>query len=272
MAAGNAPPARGWALMYPELMQGQAPGAQSPTGNASPQGAEVLNAGPGDSAGGQSSAGGLFDFSSVLSSGSGPTGGLRWHPSATIALEESRREGKPTLILITHKMSKPAQEMENTLLLSPGFRELAKEKLVLLRVDYGNDRTRGSDMYETLKKQLKANGYPTLIMTLPDGTEMLRLSGYKSEYHDSYLEKITKAVEDMSKSVDERRKRLAREGYRLWKSRDGNEVFARLTALDANKATFMGEWGVEFKTFTNRLSEQDKLAIEQRQAEAVKGG
>ncbi|TLD72621.1 hypothetical protein FEM03_00660 [Phragmitibacter flavus] len=245
---------RGWALVYPELMN--------------PGGGQVDASGTMMAADGgtpSTAAPGLFDFSSVLPQSSAAMGGLAWHPSATVAIEESRQKGRALLTLVTHQSSIPAKQMENTLLRAPDFRRVAEQQLTLLRVDFSNTEARRSDYYQSLKKRLKASGYPTLVLTLPDGTEVLNLAGYKPEYHDSYLKRILHAAEkDVPKAIETRRERMEGQGYRNWHSKDGRDVFARLTKLDANQATFTGEWGNEFSSFTNRLSQEDQDWINQR--------
>ena len=47
-------------------------------------------------------------------------------------------------------------------------------------------------------------------------------------------------------------------GYRLWGAPNGEKIFAKLIGVDANQATFTGEWGGEFRTFITRLSEADQ--------------
>ena len=67
------------------------------------------------------------------------------------------------------------------------------------------------------------------------------------------------------KQAAARRSKLEKaEGYRIWATKDGRPVFARLTALDANMGTFTGEWGDGFKTFLSRLSEEDQAWIAAR--------
>lgn len=254
---------RGWALMYPEL-------ANSNNGGAG----EDPSAGLANAQGGMpsSTAPGMFDFSNMFAEGSAATGGLNWKKSASEAIQESRRTGKPLLTLITHYNSKPAQDMETTLLHSNPFRELSEGKMVLLRVDFFQEEVRRSDYYLALKERLRSKGYPTLVLTLPDGTEVLKLSGYKKEYQESYMRQLKSAMETMEAKIQERRSKMASQGYRTWKGKVGREVFARLISLDANKATFLNEWGDEFESFTNRLSAEDQEWIEQRrqQAEAAR--
>ena len=210
--------------------------------------------------------GGMFDFSGVVQTGASPNapGRIPWNQSATEATKKSRLTGKPLLVLFTHHMSQPAQSMENTFLLTPEFREIAEKEFVLLRLDYSDEDTARSDFYRDFKKRLKANGYPTLIATSPDGTELMKLSGYKTDWQPRHLQSLKAAVISAKTASDEHRKTLEKDGYRLWKNKTGAPVFAKLTRLDANMGTFTGEWGESFSTFLTRLSDEDQAFIAAR--------
>jgi hypothetical protein len=192
--------------------------------------------------------------------------------SATDAAETARRTGKPLLILINNRKSPSGQSIENTLVLQPEFRRLAEESFIPLRLDYGDETTKESDFYQAFKNRLKVKGYPTLLVTLPDGTEILRLSGFKHEYEVGYLVKLRDSVANCEKAIQARRDRMTGSGYRLWTDKNGVPVFAKLEGVDANMGAFTGEWGNPFKTFTTRLSEEDQAWIAQQQAKSRKTG
>lgn len=251
------PEKRGWALMmsdeeFARFKQGTSANAAAPgataSGDTSPDGGE-----------------GLFDFSNVMQNQGAGAAGIAWQRSATVAAKEARLTGRPLLIYATHRSSKPALDMERTLMTAPEFRTLAQEGFVPLLVDYSDQDTSRSPLYRELKARLGIRGYPALIVTLPDSTEVTRLTGFKKEQVQHHLEALRGAANRAEMLGVERRKNLeAREGYRLWKNRDGKPVFAKLTALDANMGTFTGEWGESFKTFLTRLSEEDQAWIAER--------
>lgn len=221
--------------------------------------------------GGGATADGIFEFSNVVQTHAQGFGRVGWHSSLTTAAQQARTEGKPLLILFTHQMSASAQALENTLILTPEFRSLVEEKFVPLRINFGDTETRQSPYYRDFKARLEARGYPTIVVTLPDGAEVTKISGYNekeggesSSYRAAYLKKLQDSVTKGESLAEERRKKLESQGYRMWTAREGKPVFARLEALDANMATFTTEWGESFKTFLNRLSEEDKAQIELR--------
>jgi hypothetical protein len=232
-------------------------------------------AGAGSTAGGGTAeGGGVFDFSNVVQTQVQGFGRVGWHSSLTTATQDARRTGKPLLILFTHQGSNSAQALENTLVLTPEFRTLVTEQFIPLRINYGDTDTRQSPYYRDFKAKLEAKGYPTVVITLPDGTEIERIAGYNqkaagesSAYTKAYLKRLEIAVADSKKAVDARRQKLESQRYRTWTSKDGSKVFARLDTLDANMATFTTEWGEPFKTFLSRLSEEDQAQVAARRGE-----
>lgn len=223
---------------------------------------------------GTTAEGGMFDFSNVVQTQPQNFGRVGWHNSITTAVQDARRSGKPMLILFTHQNSMSAQALENTLVLSPEFRTLVSDQFIPLRINFGDTDTRRSPFYRDFKTRLEAKGYPTVVVTLPDGTEVDRIAGYNeksagqnSSYSKEYLQRLEKAVADSKKAALARRTHLETQRYRTWTSKDGTKVFARLDSLDANMATFTTEWGEPFKTFLNRLSDEDQAQIAQRRDE-----
>jgi hypothetical protein len=260
------PQKRGWALMmsdaeFAKFKQGASTGSSAPgdaTGIGASQGTEA----------------GLFDFSNIMQNQGAGTAGVAWQRSATVAAKQARLTGMPLLFYATHRSSKPAQDMERTLMAAPAFRTLVQESFVPLLMDFSDPETTRSPLYRDLKARLSIRGYPVLIVTLPDSSEVSRLTGYKRESEKSCLESLQEATRRAARLGSERREKLEKkDGYRLWKNKDGKPVFAKLTALDANMGTFTTEWGESFKTFLTRLSAEDQSWIaERRKPEIPRAG
>jgi hypothetical protein len=251
------PERRGWGLAMSDeewaKYKAGATAAPATSADATPAGAPT---------GGE---GGAFDFSSMVPGQSPASRQVIWLRSATQAGLKSRLIGTPLLIYASHTASQPCHDMESTLMNSPAFRTLAQDNFIPLLVDYSDQDTNRSTLYRDLKSRFEVRGYPTLVVTLPDGTEVSRLTGYKKENEKKYLETLQEAVGKVEKLTSERRAKLERgSGYRMWKNKDGHPVFAKLTALDANMGTFTGEWGESFKTFLSRLSQEDQAWIAER--------
>jgi hypothetical protein len=254
------PARRGWALMMSD-----AEFARFKQGGGS--GGATSGMDPGGPSAATGDGGGMFDFSSMLPGQASAGGAVAWQRSATVAAKQARINGTPLLIYATHKSSVPSQQMERTLMASAEFQALS-EKFVPLLVDYSDQDTSRSDLYRELKNRYDLRGYPALIVALPDGTEVTRLTGYNVKTEGiakTYADTLQRSLTQVDKRTNERRASLERsEGYRLWKNKDGKPVFARLAALDANMGTFTSEWGESFKTFLSRLSEEDQAWIAER--------
>lgn len=217
--------------------------------------------------------GGMFDFSGVVQTQAQNFGRVGWHSSVTTATQEARQKGKPLLILFTHQGSSSSRALENTLILTPEFRSLVDQNFVPLRINFGDSDTRQSSYYRDFKTRLEAKGYPTVVVTLADGTEVERLAGYNEKeggegtsYRKAYLGRLERAVQQCETAAAARRKSMEAQGFRYWSAKTGTPVFARLESLDANKASFIGEWGDSFDTFLNRLSDDDRAQIELRRS------
>jgi hypothetical protein len=223
----------------------------------------------GASPGGGAAAGSVFDFSSAFSGGGGMTSRIvNWRRSGTDAIGEARRAGVPLLVFFSNHATPTSAMLEGMLNSAPEATAVGQH-FIPLYVDFGDKDTRDSLYYRALLERYKPRGYPVLLVTLPDGTEVTRQSGYageskaEPEWRQRTLQFITAAVAKSDKAAALRRQRLEQEGYRTWTNNQGKPVFAKLEHLDANQATFTGEWGESFRTFTSRLSDADRRAIEQ---------
>ncbi len=205
-----------------------------------------------------------YDLSSVESAQTWHPQLNNWRRSAEDAIKEARLGNKLLLILFAHTHLELSQQLEATLLISPEFRKTVEKDFVLLRLDYSDSDTARSAYYQGMKTRLKVRGFPTLIATLPNGHEVLRCTGYQPEWKSRYLTNIKTCIENSVKMKEHRRKQMQATGYRLWKDKNGAEVFAKLNQVDANQLTLTSEWGDEFHTFSTRLSEADQAWIEKQ--------
>ena len=135
-------------------------------------------------------------------------------------------------------------------------------RFVALRLDFYDKETSGSEFYRALRDRYKVRGYPMLIVALPDGTELTRQSGSNKDWKNNVNHWLDDAAHRAQSGIDLHRQKLSGKKFRLWKNKDGQEIFARLESQDANKLVFTNEWGQTIHTFSNRLSEEDQKRIE----------
>jgi hypothetical protein len=213
---------------------------------------------------GAAPAGSLFDFSSAFQN-QYENKLAHWRRSAMDAIAEARRSGMPLLIYMTESAQRtnPTTLMENSV---SATQELTGDspRFIPLRIDFSDKRVAESDYYKALRDRYKPRGYPVLIVTLPDGTELTRQSGCTEDWAKNVNHWLDDAASRARSGIELHRRKLTAQNYRLWKNSDGHEVFARLDKVDANQLTFTTEWGETIKTFTNRLSDSDREYIESR--------
>lgn len=211
----------------------------------------------------------VFDFSSAFSGGRMTSRIVNWRRSGSDAAAEARRAGTPLLIFLSNHSTPTAAMLETMLNTAPEAATIGRH-FIPLYIDFADKDTRDSLYYRALLDRYKPRGYPVLLVALPDGTEVARQNGYagetraEPEWRKRTLQFIDAAVAQADKAAAARRKRLEQQGYRTWTNNQGKPVFAKLENLDANQATFASEWGETFRTFTNRLSESDRRAIQER--------
>lgn len=216
----------------------------------------------------------LLDFTSAFTGGPARSRTLEWRRSASEAASESRNTGRPLLIFLTDVRIPAASSLQSMLATKPETGTLIESLFVPLLVDYGDKDTRDSPYYRSVRDRYKPHGFPVLIAALPDGTEFSRQTGYSvetantPEWDRRSLQWIKTAATQGAKALAARRKRLEPAGYREWKSKSGEPVFAKLVRVDANQAIFTGEWGGTFRTFVSRLGEAEQERLAQMQSAA----
>ena len=206
----------------------------------------------------------LMDFSAMALTPNGYGLMHGWQRSASEAIQSARLQGKMLIFAMTNSGVSLSQQMNASLLTTPEFLNATSEDFVRVWVDYGNSDTEKSDYYARLKKRMKLHGFPSLLITLPDGREVIRFNGYNPEWKARYMASIEEAKDRGGKMIATHRRELERAGYQSWKDKTGRPIFAKLEQVDANQLTFTSEWGEVFRTFLNRLDEEDQEAIRRK--------
>ncbi len=127
--------------------------------------------------------------------------GTPWLTDQSAAETAARKEGKPILMLFTGSDWCPyCVQMEKQVYSSPEFQTFAKEKLVLLMLDFPArkalpKKTRRQN--QLLQQKYDIRGFPTCILAAPDGKELLRISGARSK--GEFLTALNEAVAQTKK-------------------------------------------------------------------------
>lgn len=92
----------------------------------------------------------------------------------------------------------PCMQLKKTVLSSAEFSKFASEKLVLVEVDFPQNKKQSDALKkanEALEKKFKVDGYPTVIVVDADGKELLREVGYDGASAKEYVAKLSKALD-----------------------------------------------------------------------------
>ncbi|MBN2583249.1 MAG: thioredoxin family protein [Planctomycetes bacterium] len=116
----------------------------------------------------------------------------RWQTLLTKARGEARADDKLILMNFTGSDWCPyCAELKREVFNSPAFAEWAEKNVVLLELDFprkGKQSTVVKNQNERLKKQLKVEGFPTVVVVDSEGEEVGRIPGYSSGRSDAWLE------------------------------------------------------------------------------------
>lgn len=197
-----------------------------------------------------------------------------WHYNYQQASRESRRTGKPLLIWFTRSGtpgSPMCARLKRELYGDHEFAKWADEKLIRLRVDAsGGDREMDEfgqlsknlvarrKYAESLKKQFRVMGQPTLVMVQPDGAVYFQERGYSRGEKKSLWGKMKNAVLTIEHNRGVWEKKMAAKGYRRWTGKNGEVVFAKLTRYRNGYLLLTEPDGHQIKTSQKDLSKDDR--------------
>lgn len=121
--------------------------------------------------------------------------GEGWLVDAEKAKAQAAKEGKAVLMDFTGSdWCPPCKQLKSKVLDSAAFKEYAEKKLVLLELDFPNDKSKISKETQAqnakLSKEYKITGYPTIIVLDKDGKELGRHVGYGGESPEAYIKKL----------------------------------------------------------------------------------
>jgi thioredoxin-related protein len=119
----------------------------------------------------------------------------KWQIDAKQAKEQAAKEGKAVLMDFTGSdWCPPCKQLKAKVLDSAAFKEFADKNLVLLELDFPNDKKKVSKetqaQNEKLSKEYKITGYPTIIVLDKNGKEVGREVGYGGDSPADYIKKI----------------------------------------------------------------------------------
>lgn len=197
-----------------------------------------------------------------------------WYRSFRQARRESMRTGKPLLIWFTRTGS-PASPMcarlKREVFAAHDFGDWADENLIRLKVDASGGERETNEFgqiassqiekrkyAEKLKEQFHVMGHPTLIVVQPDGAVYTQERGYDRGGKKELWGKLKNAVLTIKHNHDIWERNMAAKGYRRWKGKNGQEVFAKLLRYREPYLLLAEPDGHKIKTSQKDLSKADR--------------
>ena len=120
--------------------------------------------------------------------------GEGWTTNYPKALEQAKTENKPILLDFTGSdWCGWCMKMKKETLDTPAFKQYAKQNLVLVEVDFPQNKPQTSKVKEQnqgLSKQFKISGYPAFVLLDKDGKELGRQVGYLEGGPTAFITKL----------------------------------------------------------------------------------
>lgn len=204
-----------------------------------------------------------------------------WHISHTKASRYARQSGKPMLIWFTDSAMSPlCRQLSSELFSKSEFDDWARERLVRLRIDNAApDKETDSDLsvrkkkyIEQLKRRYDVHGHPTVVVVNPRGAVVQSYRGYRKGNAGYYFGRIKQAHRIAEREYGEWREKLEARGYRMWESRDGRKLLAKLYHFRPGKVTLIDPDGNRGTTSFSKLCDADQawIMLQKKRYEARK--
>lgn len=191
-----------------------------------------------------------------------------WLKSETEARRIAIREGKCVLIWFTDSARSPLCKNLNAELFGQAeFGDWARDNTVRLIVDQSAMMARGEKFdqevsaqqyVEQMKKKYKALGAPTVIMLSPKGEVIAKYRGFKKGQGEFFWGQLKQAVNVGHDEYESWMKKLEKQGYRRWESKQGQTLVARLVTYHKGEMVMVEPDGHRFRTKESSLSRADQ--------------
>ncbi len=184
----------------------------------------------------------------------------RWHQMVNTAQKEAQETGKPILMYFTGSDWCPyCINMRRNVFVQPAFREWAKEKVVLLEVDFPRNKRQApavKGQNDELKRRYNVTGYPTVVFTDGQGKQVGRI-GYGGQNAEAWTNMANGIVE---RAMEAQRIAQAEAEAKMAKRYDDYNA-ALSAAREQNRlilAVFVGkDWSIPSKALEEKVLRDD---------------
>jgi thioredoxin-related protein len=122
---------------------------------------------------------------------------LTWLTDVPKAQAQAKSENKLVLMNFTGSDWCPACiQLDKTALSQPEFADFAQKNLVLVLVDFPNNKPQSDELKaanDKLSTKYEIVGFPTLILTKPDGSVVWKQVGYDGSGAKALVDKLSEA-------------------------------------------------------------------------------
>lgn len=119
-----------------------------------------------------------------------------WLTDLTKAQEKAKAEKKLVLLDFTGSdWCPPCKNLHKTVLVSPEFTQFAKDNLVLVEIDFPNNKPQSAELKaanKELAKKFGITGYPTIVVLDGSGKEVFKKVGYGGTPAKDYVADLAK--------------------------------------------------------------------------------
>lgn len=119
-----------------------------------------------------------------------------WGTDHAAAMAAAKKEKKPVLLLFTGSdWCPPCKKLHAEVFASDEFKAWAKDKVVLLELDFPRNKEQPAELAKQnkeLQKEFKVSGYPTVIFVDAKGKKLHSSSGYGGEGVAAWIKKVEK--------------------------------------------------------------------------------
>lgn len=180
-----------------------------------------------------------------------------WHRSGERAIERARSRNIPLVIWFANPTTGPLDDrLGAKVLFDPAVARTLSRQAAGLKIDFGNETTRRSSYYQSFRKKYKITGYPTLVFLQPDGTEVARQVGYAPGTETARIQNFDSTVARAATAWENRKKDLAKSGFRTWKDRSGRSFFAKPLRREAKEIVLIDAYRRIYRVPLERLSHE----------------
>jgi hypothetical protein len=181
-----------------------------------------------------------------------------WSTDPPAAIRRAQANEQPMIFWFSDPRMPPDRMLAEQALDAPAMRALLADRAVGVRVDTSSEpRKEELRYYASLRERLKPRALPTVLVLLPDGTELTRYVGYKADTAEGWLQRLERDLQRATTGWATHKTGLERQGFRAWTDRAGRTAFARALQRKNSDIQLVDAFGRRYWLPLERFSNDD---------------